>query len=495
MADKSTRKTSRKPTASRSRKPAVSAQGLNYSITVRIRITKAVGTVAAVRDCIAKAGGYTGAIDSGRATKDYSERDVTINLRDEKHAETVLARLGRTKGVQVLASSNSVFLKHRGGKVRVTPSIHINSREELSEVYTPGVAQVCTAIHQNPDKAWSLTIKGNTVAVVSDGSRVLSLGDIGPKAALPVMEGKAMLFKRFGDVDAFPITLDTQDTDEIVRAIQIIAPVFGAINLEDIASPRCYEVERRLRETLDIPVFHDDQHATAVVVVAAAINSAKLVGKPLSSLNLVAAGTGAAGLACIKLLHAAGITNIVAFNSQGAVHSGTTGLSKPEEWLLTNTNPGAFKGTLKKALVGADMFLGLAASNLLKGTDLKVMNKDAIVFALANPIPEVLPEDAAPYVRVIGTGGSNYPNQINNALVFPGMFRGALRARVPQITEDMKMAAAIALANVVTEDELHEDLVIPSVLDPRVAKAIAQAVVKVAVEKGLARRVPSPDEI
>ncbi len=495
MADKTTRKASRKTTATRSRKPAVSAQGLNYSITVRIRIMKAVGTVAAVRDCIAKAGGYTGAIDSGRASKDYSERDITINLRDEKHAETLLTKLGRVKGVEVVASSNSVFLKHRGGKIRVTPSINITSREELSEVYTPGVAQVCTAIHQNPDKAWSLTIKGNTVAVISDGSRVLSLGDIGPKAALPVMEGKAMLFKRFGDVDAFPIVLDTQDTDEIVRAIQIIAPVFGAINLEDIASPRCYEIERRLRETLDIPVFHDDQHATAVVVVAAAINAAKLVGKPLSSLKLVAAGTGAAGLACIKLLHAAGIRDIVAYNSQGAVHSDTKGLSTPEEWLLTNTNQRAFKGTLKQALKGADMFLGLAASNLLKGTDLKVMNKDAIVFALANPIPEVLPEDAAPYVRVIGTGGSNYPNQINNALVFPGMFRGALRARVPQITEDMKMAAAIALANVVTEDELHEDLVIPSVLDPRVAKAIAQAVVKVAVEKGLARRVPSPDEI
>jgi len=395
----------------------------------------------------------------------------------------------------VMASSNSVFLKHRGGKISVVPKLNITSREELSEVYTPGVAQVCMAIHKNPEKAWSLTIKSNMVAVVSDGSRVLSLGDIGPKAALPVMEGKAMLFKRFGDVDAFPITLDTQDTDEIVRTIQIIAPVFGAINLEDIASPRCYDIERRLRETLDIPVFHDDQHATAVVVVAAAINAAKLVGKPLSSLKLVAAGTGAAGLACIKLLNAAGITNIIAYNRKGAVHAGSTELSEPEQWLVQNTNQSGFKGTLKKALAGADMFLGLAASNLLKGKDLKVMNKDAIVFALANPIPEVLPEDAAPYVRVIGTGGSNYPNQINNALVFPGMFRGALRARVPQITEDMKMAAAVALAAVVTDDELHEDLVIPSVLDPRVAKAIAQAVVKVAVDKGLARRVPSPDEI
>jgi malate dehydrogenase (oxaloacetate-decarboxylating) len=495
MADTPRRKTSAKATSSARRKPTASAQGLNYRITVRVRIAKNVSTIAAVRDCISKAGGFTGAIDNGRASKDHSERDVTINVRDEKHSQTLLAKLARVKGVEVMASSNSVFLKHLRGKIGVTPKLNITTREELSEVYTPGVAQVCTAIHQNPDKAWSLTVKGNMVAVISDGSRVLSLGDIGPEAALPVMEGKAMLFKRFGDVDAFPITLATQDTDEIVRTIQIIAPVFGAINLEDIASPRCYDIERRLRETLDIPVFHDDQHATAVVVVAAAINAAKLVGKPLSSLKLVAAGTGAAGLACIKLLHAAGIKNIIAFNSKGAVHAGTTNLSEPEQWLVQHTNQSGFKGPLKKALVGADMFLGLAASNLLKGKDLKPMNKDAIVFALANPIPEVLPEDAAPYVRVIGTGGSNYPNQINNALVFPGMFRGALRARVPQITEDMKMAAAQALAAVVTDDELHEDLIIPSVLDPRVAKAIAQAVVKIAVEQGLARRVPTPDEI
>jgi len=473
----------------------VSAQGGNYVITMRVRIFKTGGSLTNVRSSIRRAGGVTTAIDEGRSTSEYNERDITLNVRDEAHGEQIVERIKRLKNVEVVAASNPVFLKHLRGKISVTPKINITTREELSEVYTPGVAQVCSAIHQAPEKAWSLTIKSNTVAVISDGSRVLALGDIGPKAALPVMEGKAMLFKRFGDVDAFPITLDTQDTDEIVRTIEIIAPVFGAINLEDIASPRCYDIERRLQERLDIPVFHDDQHATAVAVLAATINAAKLVGKPLSSLKLVAAGVGAAGLACVKLLMAAGVKDVIGFNKDGAVHRERTDLTEQEAWLAQNSNHAGFKGTLKEALVGADMFLGLAASRLLKGKDLKVMNKDAIVFALANPVPEVLPEEAEPYVRVIGTGGSNYPNQINNALVFPGIFRGALRARVPQITEEMKMAAAQALASVVSDDELSEDLVIPSVLNPRVAKAIAQAVVRVAVEKGLARRVPSPEEI
>lgn len=487
--------TAKKPTARRSRKSPESAVQANYIITVRVRIFKNGGTVAKVRACIKRAGGETGAIDQGRASREYSDRDFTITVRDEAHGELVVERIRKLKHVEVVHASNPVFLKHLRGKISVTPRINIETREQLSQVYTPGVAQVCTAIHQSPEKVWSLTIKGNTVAVISDGSRVLSLGDIGPEAALPVMEGKAMLFKRFGDVDAFPITLATQDTDEIVRAIEVMSPVFGAINLEDIASPRCYEIERRLQEKLDIPVFHDDQHATAIAVLAATINAARLVGKPLSSMKLVAAGVGAAGLACVKLLMAAGIKNVIGFNIDGAVHRKRTNLTEQERWLAENSNESCFDGTLKEALVGADMFLGLAASRLLKGKDLKVMNKDAIVFALANPVPEVLPEEAEPYVRVIGTGGSNYPNQINNALVFPGIFRGALRARVPQITEDMKMAAAQALASVVTDDELSEDCVIPSVLNPKVARAIAQAVVKVAVEKGLARRIPSPDEI
>lgn len=489
MAPKSSRKTAPRKSADSAAVPG------NYIITVRVRISKNGGTLKSVRACITRAGGTTKAIDQGRASSEYSERDITIAVRDEAHGETVVGRLKRVKRVEVVHASNPVFLKHLKGKISVVPKVKIETRDDLSLVYTPGVAQVCTAIHQAPEKAWSLTIKGNTVAVISDGSRVLSLGDIGPEAALPVMEGKAMLFKEFGGVDAFPITLATQDADEIVRAIEIIAPVFGAINLEDIASPRCYEIERRLREKLDIPVFHDDQHATAVAVLAATINAAKLVGKPLSSLKLVAAGTGAAGLACIKLLMAAGVKNVVAFNKDGAVHRERTDLNEHEAWLAANSNLECFKGTVKEALVGADMFLGLAASRLLKGKDLRVMNKDAIVFALANPVPEVVPEEAEPYVRVIGTGGSNYPNQINNALVFPGIFRGALRARVPQITEDMKMAAAHALAACVSNDELSEDLVIPSVLNPKVAKAIAQAVVKVAIEKGLARRVPLPDEI
>lgn len=481
--------------ASPRRKKAAPTGPLSYTIIVRLRLRKSGGALSRATASIARAGGDTGSMDVSRSTKDFTDRDITIAVRDEAHGDEIVRRLKRVKGVEVLQVSNPVFLKHLRGKISVVPKINITTREELSEVYTPGVAQVCKAIHQSPEKAWSLTIKGNTVAVISDGSRVLALGDIGPKAALPVMEGKAMLFKRFGDVDAFPICLDTQDTDEIVRIIKAISPVFGAINLEDIASPRCYDIERRLQAELDIPVFHDDQHATAIAVVAAAINAAKVVNKKLEDIKLVAAGVGAAGLACIKLLMAAGVGNVIGFNVTGAVHRERTDLTEQEKWLADNSNEACFKGSIKEALVGADMFLGLAAGGLLKGTDLKVMAKDAIVFALANPVPEVLPEEAAPYVRVMATGGSNYANQINNVLVFPGVFRGALKARVPNITEEMKMAAARALASVVTDEELDDDYIIPGAFHPKVARAVAQAVVDVAVKTGVARRIPAADEI
>ncbi|MBZ0189770.1 MAG: NAD-dependent malic enzyme [Candidatus Obscuribacterales bacterium] len=466
----------------------------NYTLTLRLKFFKGGAALGSAMSSIARGGGDTGTIDVVRAGKDFVIRDVSIALRDEAHGKTMVRRLNRLKYVEVLEVFNPVLLKHAGGKIVVLPRVSAANAADLAELYTPGVAQVCIALHADPEKAWSLSIKGNMVAIVSDGSRVLSLGNIGPYGALPVMEGKAMLFNQFAGVNAFPICLNTQNVDEIVSTVINIAPVFGAINLEDIASPGCYEVERRLQEALDIPVFHDDQHATAIAVVAAAINAAKVVGKSLSQMKVVAAGVGAAGMACIKLLMSAGVSDIVGFNQAGAVHKGRNDLSDHEKWLAESSNQAGFSGSLKEALKGADMFLGLSVGGILSGEDLKAMNKDAIVFALANPTPEVLPEQAAPFVKVMATGGSNYPNQINNALVFPGVFRGALKARVRSISEEMKMAAARALADVVSADELHADYIVPSIFDTRVAKAVSSAVIKVAIETGQARLNPDPDQ-
>lgn len=453
---------------------------LTYALTIRLKIEKSTNALSRALGSISRGGGDTEAINMIKVGADHVVRDVTVFLKDDEHGKRMVKRLKRLKGVEVVSFTNPIFAVHESGKIVVEPKIKVANNADLAQVYTPGVAQVCNAIHANPELAWTHTIKGSTVAVVSDGSRVLSLGNIGAKAAMPVMEGKAMLFKRFAGVNAFPICLDTQDTDAIVETIINIAPAFGAINLEDIASPQCYEIERRLKEALDIPVFHDDQHATAIAVVGATINALKLVDKPISDIKLVASGVGAAGLACLKLLMQAGVTNIIGFNQGGAVHSDRDDLTEMESWLAERTNPENFDGTMKEALEGADMFLGLSVGGLLRGSDLKVMNHDPIVFALANPVPEIMPEEAAKTARVIATGGSNYPNQINNALVFPGIFRGALAARVPQITEEMKMAAAYALASVVGEDEIHEDYVIPTVFDERVAERISQAVIDAA---------------
>lgn len=466
----------------------------NYKLTLRLKFYKGGAALGSAMSSIARAGGDTGTIDVVRAGKDFVIRDVSVTLRDENHGKMLVRRLKRLKYVDVVDVFDPVLLKHSGGKITVDPRLPIANASDLAEVYTPGVAQVSLALSADPGRAWSLSCKGNMVAVVSDGSRVLSLGNIGPYGALPVLEGKAMLFKHCAGVNAFPICLATQDVDQIVSTIINIAPVFGAINLEDIASPGCYEVERRLKEALDIPVFHDDQHATAIAVVAAAINAARVVGKDLSQLKLVAAGVGAAGMASIKLLMDAGVKDVIGFNQVGPVHAGRTDLTPQERWLAENSNQSGFKGSLKEALAGADMFLGLSVGGLLKGQDLKVMKKDAIVFALANPVPEVLPEEAASFVKVMATGGSNYPNQINNALVFPGVFRGALRARVREVTEAMKMAAARALAGVVGDDELHEDYIIPSIFDARVAKAVSTAVIEEALASGLARSHPDPKD-
>ncbi|MCO5327552.1 MAG: NADP-dependent malic enzyme [Solirubrobacterales bacterium] len=381
---------------------------------------------------------------------------------------------------------------HRGGKIEQHNKYPLKTRDDLSMAYTPGVARVCTEIAGQRSKAFEFTIKKNTVAVVTDGSAVLGLGDIGPEASMPVMEGKAMLFKEFAGVDAFPIALSTNDPDKIVETVKLIAPGFGGINLEDISAPRCFEIEDRLREELDIPVFHDDQHGTAVVMMAALFNSLKIVGKPIESLRVVMVGLGAAGIACTKMMMAAGVTDIIGCDRQGAVSTerpdyGSGGMTPIKRWFAEVTNPGKVQGGPNDVLEGADLFIGLSGPGLVEAKSLASMNDDAIVFAMANPTPEVMPEDAEPYVRIMATGRSDYPNQINNVLAFPGIFRGALDAGAPQITEEMKLAAAKAIAAVVTEDDLDEDYIIPSVFDRDVAPAVAEAVVREAKAAGIAR--------
>lgn len=461
----------------------------SYTMIVRAKLLRnGRGALAAFTATVSTAGGDTGDIDVVQSTAGYMLRDFNIGARDVKHGEAIIEELKKLADVEIVQVSDVVFLKHLGGKISIQPTSEVKTRIDLCQVYTPEVARVCEAIKNDPEKAFNLTIKGKMVAVISDGSRVLSLGNIGPLAALPVMEGKAMLFKRFANVDAFPICLNTQNVDEIVAAVIAISPNFGAINLEDIQSPQCYEVERRLRAALDIPVFHDDQHGTAIVVGAAAINAAKFIKKPLANLKVVAVGTGAAGMACIKMLIDLGVRDIIAFNKDGAVYKGAKGLTETETWLADNSNQGGFKGTYKEALKGRDLFLGLSVGGLLSGSDVAVMNKKAIVFALANPKAEIAPEEVPANVAVMATGSSKYPNQINNALAFPGIFRGALEARIPQITEEMSINAARALAGLIAPKELDHDYIIPTVFDPRVAKAVAEAVKTTATKNGTAKR-------
>ncbi|MBX3075424.1 NAD-dependent malic enzyme [Candidatus Obscuribacterales bacterium] len=390
---------------------------------------------------------------------------------------------------EVLHVSDRTFLMHLGGKIRVTNKVPLATRDDLSMAYTPGVARVCMAIHDEPDNVYKLTIKRNTVAVVTDGSAVLGLGNIGPEASLPVMEGKAMLFKEFGKIDAFPIALNTQDTEEIIKAVKAIAPVFGGINLEDIAAPRCFEVEDRLKKELDIPVFHDDQHGTAVVVLAALINALKIVNKKMSDIKVIVTGVGAAGVACSKIILSAGVKNVIGFDRSGAIYKGRKDhMNYMKEWFAEHTNPDGFSGSVGEALEGADLFLGLSGPGTIEAEDLKKMARDPIVFAMANPTPEVMPEDAAPYVRIMATGRSDYPNQINNVLCFPGMFRGALDVRATDINEEMKLAAAHAIAAVVQDNELNEDYIIPGVFNPAIADSVAKAVAEAAIRTGVARK-------
>jgi malate dehydrogenase (oxaloacetate-decarboxylating) len=459
----------------------------SYSVTLRVEFPHRAGSLGKILTAVGDAGGIVGAVDIVRIGEERSIREVTVNARDSEHAHQIADAIDALPEVRVTDFSDRTFLFHLGGKIEVRSKTPVRTRDDLSMAYTPGVARVCRAIAEEPERAFNLTIKRNTVAVVSDGTAVLGLGDIGPEAAMPVMEGKVMLFKEFADVDAFPICLNTKDTDEIVQIVKGVAPGFGGINLEDISAPRCFEIEERLKEELEIPVFHDDQHGTAVVALAALINSLKIVGKEMEDLKVVVNGIGASGVACTKILLSAGARNIIGCDSKGIVHEGREDLNSTKRWYAENTNPEGLSGDLSKAVVGADLFLGLSVPGVLTVEHLDSMAEDPIVFAMANPDPEIRPEIARGKARVIATGRSDYPNQINNTLCFPGIFRGALDVRAREISEEMKLAAARALAEVIPEEDLSEDYVIPSVFDERIVPAMAEAVKEAARKSEEAR--------
>jgi malate dehydrogenase (oxaloacetate-decarboxylating) len=464
----------------------------SYSLTIRVEFPHRPGMLGQILTAVGESGGLVGAVDIVRREERSTIRDISVNARDSDHGRAIVGAIEALPDVRVINISDRTFLMHLGGKIEVNPKVPVRTRDDLSMAYTPGVARVCRAIAQDPERAFTLTIKRNTVAVVSDGTAVLGLGDIGPRAAMPVMEGKAMLFKEFADVDAFPICLQTKDTEEIIETVKRLAPGFGGINLEDISAPRCFEIEDRLNAELDIPVFHDDQHGTAVVVLAALINALKIVGKEMGDLRVVVNGIGAAGVACAKILFAAGVRNIIGCDSRGIVHAGREDLNEAKMWFAENTNHEGHTGGLAEAIRGADLFLGLSVPGVLTVEHLELMAEAPIVFAMANPEPEIRPELAYGHVRIMATGRSDYPNQINNVLCFPGIFRGALDSRSIEFTEDMKLAAARAIAGVIPEESLYEDYIIPSVFDEQVAPAVAEAVVEAARSSGVARR-PAPE--
>src|SRR5690242_3157818 len=460
----------------------------SYSFTMRIELRQLPGAFAQGAAAIGAEGAILGAIDLVRVDRRGVVRDVTVACIDAAHAQRVVNAVRALEGVKVASVSDRTFLLHKGGKIEITPKVPIKTRDDLSMAYTPGVGRVSSAIHDDPESAWTLTIKGNTVAVVSDGTAVLGLGDIGPEAAMPVMEGKAMLFKELAGVDAFPLCLDTTDVDEIVRIVQCVAPTFGGVNLEDIAAPRCFEVERRLQETLDIPVFHDDQHGTAVVVLAALLNALKVVRKQAESVRVVVVGAGAAGLACAKIILNHGVKDLVVCDIGGILHPDRTDLDPERADMAARTNPRGLRGRADDALAGADVVVGVSAPGAISVEAVRTMADGAIVFAMANPVPEVQPESVWGDVAIMATGRSDYPNQINNVLAFPGIFRGALDVRARTIDRSMKLAAARAIAGVIPEDELHADYIIPSVFNRRVAQAVADAVAEAAIASGIARR-------
>ncbi|HYM59144.1 MAG TPA: NAD-dependent malic enzyme [Solirubrobacteraceae bacterium] len=462
-----------------------------YSLTIRVEIEHRPGMLGRVASAIGEAGGTIGSVDLVSLDSGHTLRDIDVDTAGDEHGRQIVAAIDAVEGAQVLDSTDRTLRMHVGGKIELRNKHQLKSRDDLSMAYTPGVARVCKAIHEDRDRAFQYTMKRNTVAVVSDGSAVLGLGDIGPEAAMPVMEGKAMLFKEFAGVDAFPICLATNDPDAIVATVEAIAPGFGGINLEDISAPRCFDIEERLKASLDIPVFHDDQHGTAVVVLAALLNAIRITGRRLEDLDVLIVGLGAAGVAVAKILLAAGVTRIIGCDSRGALHTEredyVDGSMPPiKHWFAESTNPERRAGAPADVIAGADLFVGLSGPGAMPAEALANMNDDAMVFAMANPTPEVTPDEAAPYARIIATGRSDYPNQINNVLCFPGIFRGALDVRAREITEEMKMAAARGIAEIVGEDELREDYIIPSVFNRGVADAVAAAVADEAKRQGTA---------
>jgi len=465
-----------------------------YSIRLRVRLDNRPGSLGRLATAVGDAGGNIAAIGGFDVRGPVLEEDLVINCRSTHHIEQVRAAADGLEGCEVLECLDRTFLMHDGGKIEVLARMPVADRDDLSMAYTPGVARVCNAIAAEPNRVHDLTIKKNTVAIVSDGTAVLGLGNIGPEAALPVMEGKALLFKHFAGVDGFPVCIDVSSADEIVETVQRIAPTFGGINLEDIAAPECFEVEERLNELLDIPVFHDDQHGTAVVTLAALENALRIVDKKMADLKVVIAGVGAAGVAISKILLHAGVEDIIGVDRKGAIWAGRDDLNVAKLWFAENTNPERREGTLSQMLPGADVFIGVSGPGLVTAADLRTMADDPIVFALANPDPEITPEDADGIARVIATGRSDYPNQINNVLAFPGIFRGALDVAATSITEGMKLAAAQAIAACVSEDELAPDHVVPSVFDVRVAPRVAEGVARAAIHDGVVRmhRPPQP---
>src|SRR6266545_4227924 len=461
----------------------------SWSITMRVHLGADPLGIGRITTAVGEAAGTVVAVDIVESHPDLLVVDLTCNAADARHADAITRAVSDVEGARVHTISDRVFLLHLGGKLEVTSKVPLRTRDDLSMLYTPGVARVCLAIAANPEDARRLTIKRNSVAVVTDGSAVLGLGNLGPKAALPVMEGKAALFKRFAGIDAWPLCLDTQDPDAIVEVVKAIAPGFAGINLEDISAPRCFEIEARLREELDIPVFHDDQHGTAVVVLAALLNALRVVGKDIGQVRVVLSGAGAAGTAILKLLLHAGLKDAVVADIAGVIHAGRDGLTPELRWIAENTNAAQYSGDLKGALAGADVFVGVSAPNILTGDDIATMAGSAIVFALANPDPEVDPIAAAQHAAVVATGRSDFPNQINNVLVFPGVFRGLLDAHSAKVSIDMELAAAKALAGVVSDDELNANYIVPSVFHPEVHTMVAHA-----VRDAAGGRHPSADE-
>lgn len=453
----------------------------SYSITIRAEIENRIGKFSQIANAISLTGGDLGAIDIVRAEKGKVVRDITVNARDERHEKEIVASIRGIEGVKVLRVTDKTFAAHEGGKIEIHNKIPMKNRDDLSKVYTPGVARVCNDIRENKEHAYRYTIKGNSVAIVTDGTAVLGLGDTGPEAAMPVMEGKSMIFKEFAGIDAFPIALRTIDTEEIVNTVKNISPAFGGINLEDISAPRCFEIEPRLRRELDIPVIHDDQHGTAVVVLAALINAARLLKRDIKKFRVVVAGAGAAGSGTARMLLSFGIKDIIVCDSNGALYMGRRQDMNPYKRTLAKiSNPRKIRGSISDAMKGADVFIGLSVPDIITPDDIRMMSKEPVVFALANPDPEIAPEEALPVLRVLATGRSDYPNQINNMLSFPGIFRGLLDARAKGVNEEVKLAAANAIAHILKDDELHEDYIIPGGFDRRVVSAVAHAVAEAA---------------